>query len=61
MDDYGWTVFNLKQNAISLGKNLDHDYYSFINYDIEITKEVLKTLDNPKDFICSNFISIILT
>jgi hypothetical protein len=56
MDDYGWTVFNLKQNAISLGKNLDHDYYSFINYDIEITKEVLKTLDNPKDFICSNFI-----
>ena len=55
MNDYGWTVFNLKKNAITFCQNLDYSHYSFINYDIEITEEVLNTLNNPKDFIYSNF------
>ena len=55
MNDYGWTVFNLKKNAITFCQNLDYSHYSFINYDIEITEEVLNTLNNPKDFICSDF------
>ncbi len=55
MNDYGWTVFNLKKNAITFCQNLNYSHYSFINYDIEITKEVLNTLNNPKDFICSDF------
>ena len=55
MDDYGWTVFNLKKNAINFCQNLDYSHYSFINYDIEITEEVLNILNNPKDFICSDF------
>jgi hypothetical protein len=55
MNDYGWTVFNLKKNAITFCQNLDYSHYSFINYDIEITEEVLNILNNPKDFICSDF------
>ena len=56
MDDYGWTVFNLKKNAITFCDPLDYNHYSFINYDIKVTKEVLDLLSNPKDFICSNFL-----
>jgi|VirMetMinimDraft_7_1064189.scaffolds.fasta_scaffold06899_2 hypothetical protein len=55
MNDYGWTVFNLKKNAIAFCQNLDYSHYSFINYDIEITQGVLNMINNPKDFICSDF------
>ena len=27
MDDYGWTVYNLKKNAISFCADLNYDYY----------------------------------
>lgn len=56
MNDYGWTVYNLKKNAISFCDDLNYDYYSFINYDIEITKDLIYLLNNPKDFICTNFL-----
>ena len=56
MDDYGWTVYNLKKNAISFCADLNYDYYSFINYDIEITEDLVHLLNNPKDFICTNFL-----
>ena len=56
MDDYGWTVYNLKKNAILFSKQLDYDYYSFINYDINITEDLVDLLNNPEDFICTNFL-----
>ena len=56
MDDYGWTVYNLRKNAISLCKKLNYDYFSFINYDIEITDDLIELLSNPKDFVCTNFL-----
>jgi len=55
-EDYGWTVFNLIKNAISLNNNLDYPFCSFINYDTKITNEILELLNDPKDFICSNYI-----
>tara|TARA_R110002153_G_scaffold116912_1_gene260854 strand:+ start:27 stop:947 length:921 start_codon:yes stop_codon:yes gene_type:complete len=55
-DDYGWTVFNLIKNFISYSQTLDYTHYSIINYDTEITPEILNLLNSPKDFICSNYI-----
>lgn len=54
-EDYGWTVFNLIKNAISLSNNLDYSFYSFINYDTKITSEIIELFNSPKDFICSNY------
>jgi len=51
--DYGWTVINQIINASKLTLPLDYTHYSFINYDIEFTKEILHELREPADLVCS--------
>ena len=54
MSDYGWTVFNQYIKSGKFILNLDYDYFSFINYDIVLTKGILQELLNPShNFIAS--------
>ena len=46
--DYGWAALNQIIHAGNFGLSLDYDYYSFINYDLKVTPEVLRHLTNPQ-------------
>ena len=50
--DYGWTVFNQFIKSSNFALDLNYSYYSFINYDISLTDQIIKTLKKPT----SNFI-----
>tara|TARA_R110000796_G_scaffold66392_3_gene152725 strand:+ start:66 stop:1031 length:966 start_codon:yes stop_codon:yes gene_type:complete len=51
--DYGWTAFNQILLGGNLGLSLDYDYFSFINYDIQITDSTIEALKNPTPFLTS--------
>lgn len=53
LNDYGWTAFNQILLAGNLGVSLDYDYFSFINYDIKITDNIIHDLNNPIPFLVS--------
>ena len=45
--DYGWGALNQITLAAHIGLSLNYDYYTFINYDLKITEEVLKHIASP--------------
>ena len=51
--DYGWTAFNQILLGGNLGLSLSYDYFSFINYDIQLTDSIIETLGNPVPFLTS--------
>lgn len=51
--DYGWTAFNQILLGGNLGLSLSYDYFSFINYDIQLTDSIIEALDNPVPFLTS--------
>ena len=53
LPDYGWTAFNQLLTSSHLGLSLEYDYYSFINYDIIFTQQMIETMKLPHDFLCS--------
>lgn len=53
LDDYGWTAFNQILLAGNLGISLDYDYFSFINYDVKLTDNIIHDLNNPVPFLVS--------
>ena len=53
LDDYGWTALNQILLAGNLGVSLDYNYFSFINYDIKITDNIVYDLKNPSSFLVS--------
>ena len=53
LPDYGWTAFNQLLTSSHLGLSLEYDYYSFINYDIIFTQQMIETMKLPYDFLCS--------
>ena len=57
LPDYGWTVFNQFIKSSEFALDLDYEYYSFVNYDIELNDNLMGQLGNPKhSFICSKVI-----
>jgi len=53
LPDYGWTAFNQLLTSSHLGLSLEYDYYSFINYDIIFTQQMIEIMKLPHDFLCS--------
>ena len=51
--DYGWTVFNQFIKSSNFALDLDYEYYSFINYDIELTENIIGDLKNPLPILTS--------
>tara|TARA_R110000803_G_scaffold119028_2_gene187319 strand:- start:80 stop:1039 length:960 start_codon:yes stop_codon:yes gene_type:complete len=51
--DYGWTAFNQILLGGNLGLSLDYDYFSFINYDIQMVDSVMGALKDPTPFLTS--------
>lgn len=51
--DYGFTAFNQMLIGGNLGVSLNYSHYSFINYDIEITDPIIKSLNSPIGFLTS--------
>ncbi len=47
VSDYGWAALNQITLAAHIGLSLNYDYYTFINYDLKITGEVLKHIASP--------------
>tara|TARA_B110001454_G_scaffold120449_1_gene112448 strand:- start:8 stop:1051 length:1044 start_codon:yes stop_codon:yes gene_type:complete len=45
--DYGWAALNQITLAAHIGLSLDYDYYTFINYDLKITQEVINHIASP--------------
>lgn len=57
LPDYGWTVFNQFIKSSEFALDLDYEYYSFVNYDIELNDDLIGQLGKPKhSFICSKVI-----
>ena len=42
LPDYGWTVLNQIQKTSAFCNNLSYDFYEFINYDLNLSDEILK-------------------
>lgn len=53
LPDYGWTAFNQFLTSSHLGLSLEYDYYSFINYDVIFTPQLIETMKLPHNFLCS--------
>lgn len=53
LSDYGWTAFNQLLTSSHLGLSLEYDHYSFINYDIIFTPQIIETMKLPHNFLCS--------
>ena len=49
--DYGWTAFNQILLGGNLGLSLDYGFYSFINYDVVLTKDIIGELVSPSAFL----------
>lgn len=45
--DAGWCVFNQIAKCVDLSNSIDYDYFSIINYDLELTPSLLRRLINP--------------
>ena len=45
--DYGWAALNQITLAGHIGLSLNYDYYTFINYDLKITQEVVNHITSP--------------
>jgi len=54
--DYGWTVFNQFIKSSKFALTLDYNFYSFVNYDIELNNDLITELYSPNNFICSKVI-----
>ena len=56
--NHGWTVFNQIIKASNFALPLDYKYYSFINYDLRMDLELIKSLNNPthNNILTSSFI-----
>tara|TARA_R110000822_G_scaffold151044_1_gene290118 strand:- start:76 stop:1089 length:1014 start_codon:yes stop_codon:yes gene_type:complete len=56
--NHGWTVFNQIIKASNFALPLDYEYYSFINYDLRMDLELVKSLNNPthNNILTSSFI-----
>lgn len=54
--DFGWTTINQILLAGNLGLSLNFDYYTFINYDIKLTKNIINKLKNPVPLLSSKVI-----
>jgi len=46
--DYGWAALNQITLAAHIGLSLNYDYYTFINYDLKITREVEQYIAFPQ-------------
>lgn len=56
----GWTVFNQIIKASNFALPLDYEYYSFINYDLRMDLELVKSLIQPHgNILTSSFIDSI--
>jgi hypothetical protein len=53
LDDYGWTAFNQILLGGNLGVSLGYEYFSFINYDVKLTDNIIHDLNNPVPFLVS--------
>ena len=60
--NHGWTVFNQIIKASNFALPLDYEYYSFINYDLRMDLELIKSLNNPthNNILTSSFIDGII-
>jgi len=54
--DFGWTSINQILLAGNLGLSLDFDHYTFINYDIKITDNIIKAIKNPVPLLSSKVV-----
>tara|TARA_B110001454_G_scaffold203852_1_gene212090 strand:+ start:895 stop:1803 length:909 start_codon:yes stop_codon:yes gene_type:complete len=54
LPDYGWTVLNQYKKIGAFCKELNYDQYTFINYDIQLTQEMLNKIKHPSGNIMSN-------
>lgn len=46
LPDAGWAVFNKMMKAADLGLPLDYDYYTIINYDVDLQPSFVKEMIN---------------
>ena len=54
--DYGWTTINQILLSGNLGLSLEFDYFTFINYDIELTDNIIKQMKKPQPCLTSEVI-----
>ena len=54
--DFGWTSLNQILLAGNLGLSLDFDYYTFINYDIQITDNIIEAIQKPVPLLSSKVV-----
>tara|TARA_Y100000114_G_scaffold39159_1_gene34855 strand:- start:2685 stop:3656 length:972 start_codon:yes stop_codon:yes gene_type:complete len=54
--DFGWTTINQILLAGNLGLSLNFDYYTFINYDIKLTDNIINRMKNPLSLMSSKVI-----
>jgi hypothetical protein len=56
--DYGWTALNQILLGGNLGLSLNYNYFSFINYDIQLTDSIIEALKSPVPFLTTKVKSI---
>ena len=58
--DYGWTTVNQILLSGNLGLSLEFDYFTFINYDIELTDNIIKQMKKPQPCLTSEVIDNVI-